>query len=153
MNQFRSKSNFMFGVIVLAVAVIANIPAFIRILKGGVLPISIIMFILILVVALVIFFIGMQSVNISENGVRLEVFRVPLKELSWQDIKEAGIGKERINKNSVMKQLYVSSKPLKESEYENLDSMRFSQSVIWFDYSQASEEKIRFYLTQNGYQN
>ncbi len=149
MSQFRSKSNFMFGSIVLAIAVIANIPAIVKIFKGGVLPISIILLIVILIVAIALFLIGMQRININEKGIVLDVCKVPIKEFSWSEIKEVGIGKEKINKNSVMKQLYISLRPLKESEYENLDSVRFSQSVIWFDYSQEAEETIRSYLTQN----
>lgn len=149
MTQFRSKSNLMFGIIVLAAVCAISIPTLIKACSNRVNVFAIVMLVLILIASIAVFLYGMQQIIINEKGVSICIFNIPVKELAWDEIKEAGIGGEKINKNTTMKQLYVSKRELLESEYQNLDSLRFSAMTIWFDYSKEAEEKIGFYIIQN----
>ncbi len=149
MTQFRSKSNLMFGIIVLAAVCVISIPTLIKACSNRVNVFAVVMLALILIASIAVFLYGMQKIVINEKGVAVSILKVPVKELAWVEIKEAGIGGEKINKNTTMKQLYVSKRQLLESEYQNLDSLRFSAMTIWFDYSKEAEEKIGFYIMQN----
>lgn len=148
MTLFRSKSNLMFGIIVLSAVFAISIPTLVKALSPAVNAFAIVMVVLILLASLAVFLYGMQQIEIGEKGVAIKIFTVPVKEISWDEVKEVGIGGEKINKNTTMKQLYISKRALSENEYQNLDSMRFSAMTIWFDYSNEAEEKIRFYITE-----
>lgn len=148
MTLFRSKSNLMFGIIVLSAVFAISIPTLVKALSPVVNVFAVVMVVLILLASLAVFLYGMQQIEIGEKGVAIKIFTVPVKEISWDEVKEVGIGGEKINKNTTMKQLYISKRALSENEYQNLDSMRFSAMTIWFDYSNEAEEKIRFYITE-----
>jgi len=145
---FRSKSNLMFGIIVLSAVFAISIPTLVKALSPMVNVFAVVMIVLILLASLAVFLYGMQQIEIGEKGVAIKIFTVPVKEISWEEVKEVGIGGEKINKSTTMKQLYISKRALSENEYQNLDSMRFSAMTIWFDYSNEAEEKIRFYITE-----
>lgn len=138
----------MFGIIVLSAVFIISIPTLIKALSPMVNIFAVVMIALILLVAVAVFLYGMQQIEIGEKGVAIRIFTIPVKEIAWQEVKEVGIGGEKINKNTTMKQLYVSKRELSENEYQNLDSMRFSSMTIWFDYSNEAEEKIRLFITE-----
>lgn len=147
MRLFRSKSNFMFGVIFLSVIVLYEIPMFLGLIgKENVSFASLILLILPLIISLFMFILGMQTIHISESGVTLEIFRIPLKELKWNETNEAGTGKVKISKGRYIRQLYVSQRSLNEKELDNMDKLRFQPFVIWFDYSSKAEKHLAYYL-------
>ena len=99
-----------------------------------------------LLIVLYMFVLGAQVINISDRGVTLEVFRIPIKDIEWDKINEAGTGTVKISKGKFMRQLYVSNKKLTEDQIENLDKMKFDSAVIWFDYSLKAQDRLAEYL-------
>jgi len=150
MRLFRSKSNFMFGTVLLSALILFEIPALIKLSGGGTMPeYGKFLLIIPIVVAFYMFVLGMQVINISDRGVTLEVFRIPLKDIEWEKINEAGTGKIKISRGKYMRQLYVSQKQLTEEQIENLDKMRLDSSVIWFDYSLKAQDSLALHLGIN----
>ncbi len=147
MRIFRSKSNFMFGAILLGALILFEIPTYIKFFVGSTMPAFAIWFLIIpLIIALYMFGLGAQVINISDRGVTLELFRIPLKDIEWEKINEAGTGTVKISKGKFMRQLYVSNKKLTEDQIENLDKMKFDSAVIWFDYSLRAQDSLAEHL-------
>ena len=147
MRIFRSKSNFMFGTILLSALVLIEIPTYIKFFVKSVLPDFAIWFLIIpLVIALYLFVLGAPVINISDRGVALELFRIPLKDIEWEKINEAGTGTVKISREKLARQLYVSNKQLTEAQIENLDLMKFDSAVIWFDYSLKAQNSLAKHL-------
>ncbi len=147
MRIFRSKSNFMFGTILLSALVLIEIPTYIKFFVKSIMPGYAIWFLIIpLLIALYMFVLGAQVINISDRGVTLEIFRIPLKDLEWEKINEAGTGTVKISKGKFMRQLYVSNKQLTEDQIENLDNMKLDSAVIWFDYSLKAQDSLAEHL-------
>ena len=108
MRFFRSKSNFMFGTILLSALVLIEIPTYIKFFVQSVMPGYAIWFLIIpMLVAFYMFVLGAQVINISDRGVALELFGIPLKDLEWEKINEAGTGTIKISRDKLMRQLYV----------------------------------------------
>ena len=147
MRFFRSKSNFMFGTILLSALVLIEIPTYIKFFVQSVMPGYAIWFLIIpMLVALYMFVMGAQVINISDRGVALELFGIPLKDLEWEKINEAGTGTIKISRDKLMRQLYVSNKQLTEAQTENLDLLKFDSAVIWFDYSLKAQDSLAEHL-------
>ncbi|MBE6788174.1 MAG: hypothetical protein E7539_00750 [Ruminococcaceae bacterium] len=147
MKFFRSKSNFLFGVILLAAVVVFEAPAVVKIINGAsVQKLGIVFLVLPFIVAVYMFISGSQIIKINDRGVALEVFGIPLKDIEWEKINEAGTGKIKISKNKYMRQLYVSQKRVNEQQLENLEKLRLDSAVIWFDYSLKAEEGLAKHL-------
>ena len=85
-------------------------------------------------------------INISERAVTLELLFIPLKDIEWAKINEAGTGKIKIGKDKYSKQLYVSTKKISEKRLENLESMKFDSDIIWFDYSLRAQDSLAKHL-------
>ena len=147
MRTFRSKSNFMFGTIMFSAVLITEIPVAIKVFSTKNPDFLAVAFVIVpLLVAAYLFIQGIQVIKIDDRGVTLEVFYLPLKELRWLEVNEAGTGKIKIGKNKYVRQLYLSHKQLTEEQTEDLDTMRFDNETIWFDYSQKAREKLEYYL-------
>ncbi len=147
MRTFRSKSNFVFGVIFLSVIALYETPMFISLIgKPRVAFSSLLLLIIPLVVSVYMFILGMQMICINEGGISLEIFGIKLKALGWYDINEAGTGKIKLGKNKYARQLYVSVRRVKEKELENMDCLRFQSGIIWFDYSLKAQKHLAFHL-------
>ncbi len=143
MRVFRSKSNLIFGIIILIVVVISEISMIIGLVSAEkVSTFTVVFMLLVFAIALYHFIDGMQTIKLDETGVTHEIVFLPVKAIKWDDIIEAGIGKIKVNKTKYSKQLYVSAKRLDETKLEDLDSFRFDTKVIWFDYSEASQERL-----------
>ena len=147
MRTFRSKSNFVFGVIFFSIIMLCEIPMTAGIKEQGEIPFATLLLLILPFIASVCMLVyGLQTICINDKSVTLEVCFIPLKELEWEKINEAGIGAVKIKKNSYMKQLYVSNRRISDKELENLDSLRFERNVIWFDYSLKAEKHLAFHL-------
>ena len=147
MRIFRSKGNFMFGSIFIAAVMLFEIPTYFNLFSDGSMPKYTIIFLIIpILIAIYMFVIGAQVINISDRGVTLEVFRVPLKDIEWDKINEAGTGTVKIGRDKYMRQLYVSNKKLTQEQVNNLDKMKFDSLVIWFDFSQKAQDSLASHL-------
>ena len=147
MRFFRSKSNFVFGVIFFSVILLCEIPMLAGLSGQNNIPVvTLLLLILPFVASFCMLIVGFQTICISDKSVTLEICFIPLKELAWEKINEAGIGAVKINKNRYLKQLYVSNRRVKETELEDLDRLRFERKVIWFDYSLKAEKHLAFHL-------
>lgn len=147
MRILRSKSNFMYGCVLLAAVLIFEFPAVLKIIKGAtVQPLGVLVLVLPLVVALYMFVSGCQMINISDRAVTLELVFLPLKDIEWAKINEAGTGKIKIGKDKYSRQLYVSTKKISEKRLENLESMKFDSDIIWFDYSLKAQDSLAKHL-------
>lgn len=147
MRTFRSKSNFVFGVIFFSIILLCEIPMLAGLTDQNDIPVAtLLLLILPFVASFIMLVVGLQTISISDKAVTLELFFIPIKELEWEKINEAGIGAVKINKNRYLKQLYVSNRRVKEKELENLDSLRFERKIIWFDYSLKAEKHLAFHL-------
>lgn len=147
MKFFRSKSNFMFGTILLCALVLIEIPTYIKFFVKSIMPGYAIWFLIVpLLIAIYMFIIGAQMINVSDRGVTLEVFGLPLKDIEWEKINEAGTGTIKISRDKLMRQLYVSNKQLTAEQTENLDKLKFDSAVIWFDYSLKAQNSLAEHL-------
>ena len=147
MRIIRSKSNFVFGIIFFSIILLCEVPMIAGISSDNNIPVgTLLLLILPFVASLFMFVVGLQTICINDKSITLEILFIPLKEIEWLKINEAGIGTVKINKNRYLKQLYVSNRRIKEKELENLDSLRFQRKVIWFDYSLKAEKHLAFHL-------
>ncbi len=147
MKTFRSKSNFMFGMIFIVTILICEVPMLFSISGSGITNASgYLLLIAPLLVALYMFAAGMQMICIDENGISLSLFGIKLKSLKWQDINEAGTGMIKLGKNKFARQLYVSQRKINDSELKNMDTLRFQPNIIWFDYSLKAQKHLAFHL-------
>ena len=147
MRIFRSKSNFVFGVMFFSIILLCEIPMIAGISAQDKIPVAtLLLLILPFIVSLFMLVMGLQTICINDKSVTLEVLFIPIKELTWEKINEAGIGAVKINKNRYLKQLYVSNRRVEEKELEDLDRLKFDRKVIWFDYSLKSEKHLAFHL-------
>ena len=147
MRFFRSKSNFLFGSVLLVLVFLFEITIIISFSTAKTISISrIILMVLPLIIALFYFVTGFQTIKITPEKITLETLFIAVKELKWEEINQAGIGKIYINKNKFVKQLFVSQIKIEEHQIENLDKLRFNQQIIWFDFSLKAQEKLIYYL-------
>lgn len=147
MRFFRSKSNFLFGSVLLVLVFLFEITIIISFSTAKTISISrIILMVLPLIIALFYFVAGFQTIKITPEKITLETLFIAVKELKWEEINQAGIGKIYINKNKFVRQLFVSQIKIEEHQIENLDKLRFNQQVIWFDFSLKAQEKLIYYL-------
>jgi len=147
MRILRSKSNFMFGAVLIIAVLIFEIPALVKILSGvTVQPVGALVMVLPLVVALYMFVSGLQTINISDRSVTLELLFIPLKDIEWEKINEAGTGKIKTSKDKYTRQLYVSHKKLSQKQIENLELLKLDSEVIWFDYSLKAQDSLAKHL-------
>lgn len=147
MRVFRSKNNLVFGVMFFSVILLCEIPMVAGINQQDDIPVATLMLLILPFVASVcMLIVGLQTICINDKSVTLEFLFIPIKELTWEKINEAGIGAVKINKNRYLKQLYVSNRRVKEKELENLDALKFERKVIWFDYSLKAEKHLAYHL-------
>ena len=147
MKTFRSKSNLVFGIIFFAVIFIYEIPMYISVMgRSNIVYSSLLLLIVPLLISIYMLVVGLQIICIDEKGVSLKIFGIKLKELAWNDINEAGIGKINLNKKKYVRQLYVSVRRIKESELKNMNCLRFQPGIIWFDYSLTAQKHLAFHL-------
>lgn len=147
MRIFRSKSNFVFGVMFFSIILLCEIPMVVGISGQNDVPVAtLLLLILPFVASLCMLIMGLQTICINDKSITLEVLFIPIKELTWEKINEAGIGAVKINRNRYLKQLYVSNRRIKDKELENLDTLKFERKVIWFDYSLKAEKHLAFHL-------
>ena len=143
MRIFRSKSNFVFGIIIMSVVIVAELVMIIGMPSHVKIPKFTIAFMaVIFAVALYHFIDGLQTIKIDKKGVTLEIIFVPVKTVKWDNIIEAGLGKIKLSKNKYAKQLYISSKRLNPEKLDDLTSYKFNQKVIWFDFSQKAQDML-----------
>ncbi len=144
MTIFKSKSNFMFGVVFMSAIVLTDIPFIIKLANSYNKNISLNIFLLVVpfIIAFVMFAQGMQQIKIDEKGIYLKLFGITLKYILWDNITEAGIGKIKINKEKYINQLYVSERRLPEEQQENLSKISFFDNTLWFDFSATAYSLI-----------
>lgn len=150
MRIFRSKSNFVFGLIIMGVVIIAEIVMIVGTPSHVTLPkLTTAFMAIIFAVAFYHFVDGIQTIKIDENGVTLEIAFIPVKSIKWNDIIEAGLGKIKLSKNKYAKQLYVSSKRLNSDYIDDLCKYRYNQKIIWFDFDQKAQDMLAEGLGMN----
>jgi len=150
MRIFRSKSSFIFRIIIMTVVIIAELVMFLGMPGHVKIPKLTIAFMsVIFAVAFYHLIDGLQTIKIDKNGVTLEIVFIPVKSIKWDSVIEAGLGKIKLSKNKFAKQLYVSSKRINPDNLENLNRYRYNQRVIWFDFNQKAQDMLAEGLGMN----
>lgn len=147
MRVFRSRSNLMFGIIVLSIVLLSEFSVSanfenIRNINFATIFVAVVP----IVFALYFFIDGLRTIKMTDKGIYSEICFVPVKEITWDNVNYAGIAKNKIKKNQYSKQIYVSKRELSDKEVENISKVVFDKDVIWFEYSLVAQNIIAKHL-------
>ena len=143
MRVFRSRSNLMFGIIVLSVVLLSEFSVSANFVNIRNVTLGTVLLVIVPLLFSFYFFIdGLRTIKLTEKGVSSEICFIPVKELSWDEVNYAGVAKYKIKKNQYSKQLYVSKRALSEKESENIGKIFFDKEVIWFEFSSDAQNKM-----------
>lgn len=134
MKFIRSKTNLAYGLLLSAAVVLYEISVYARLISGRTsLFWRLLLFLLPIFIALYFLLQGLQMVWITRRGVVITLLGLPFSEITWDKIREAGVGRVQLSRRRYSVQLYVADRPLSPQQRTSLSRIRPRQSVLCFD--------------------